>query len=181
MTAVKKSTSVLNKLVIGLAGVVCFSLLHASSNPMSISISSVHPRSPIRFQDDFDSITIKAALVNGIDPNLVRAVIRVESNYKPRAISSAGAGGLMQLTASTARHLGVRDRFDPHQNIHGGARYLKQLLKEFGDNTELALAAYNAGPGAVKKHRGIPPYKQTQDYVRKVMYAYRAISSKQMA
>jgi soluble lytic murein transglycosylase-like protein len=104
---------------------------------------------------------------HGLDPLLVHSVIRAESNYNPYAISPKGAEGLMQLIPSTARQYGVRNAFDPEQNIEGGIRYLKYLQSLFTDD-RLVLAAYNAGEGAVAKYGWIPPYAETQDYVYKV-------------
>jgi len=100
---------------------------------------------------------------------LVTAIVKVESNFNPRAVSSAGARGLMQLMPAPAAGLGVRNSFDISQNIHGGCSYLKDLLEQFDGNLPLALASYNAGPGAVEKYGRIPPYKETQDYVKKVL------------
>ncbi|ACX52402.1 Lytic transglycosylase catalytic [Ammonifex degensii KC4] len=104
-----------------------------------------------------------------LPPGLVEAVARAESGLNPRAVSRAGAMGLMQLMPGTARALGVTDPFDPVQNVEAGARYLRQLLDRFGGDLRLALAAYNAGPGAVERYRGIPPYPETQAYVEKVL------------
>ena len=106
-----------------------------------------------------------------VDPLLVRSVIEVESNYDPFAVSAKGAQGLMQLMPGTARRLGVKNSFNPWENIDGGVRYLKYLLALFGDQEtpeKLALAAYNAGEGAVLKHGGVPPYRETAEYVSKV-------------
>ena len=126
----------------------------------------------------FDALIARAAAEHGIDPDLIRAVIQAESDYNPLCVSSAGAKGLMQLMPGTARYLGVTDVFEPAQNIEAGTRYLKQQLDRFGD-TVLALAAYNAGPGAVEQYGGVPPYRETQAYVRRVVRDYRARAARQ--
>ena len=110
-----------------------------------------------------------AAARHRVDPLLVHAVIAVESAYRPDAVSPAGAQGLMQLMPGTARFLGVADPFDPRANVEGGVAYLRRLGDEFG--TVLALAAYNAGPGAVREHGGLPPFAETRSYVRSVLLA----------
>lgn len=112
-----------------------------------------------------------ASQKTGIDQSLLQAVVQAESGGNPEAVSPAGATGLMQLMPNTARGLGV-DPTDPKQNVEGGARYLRQMLDRYGDLPR-ALAAYNAGPGAVDKHGGIPPYRETQHYVQKVLDLYR--------
>ncbi len=121
-----------------------------------------------------------AALVarrHGLDPELVIAVVSVESGFKPQAVSPKGAQGLMQLMPRTAESLGVVDAFDPEQNLDGGVRHLGQLLAQYDGDVERALAAYNAGEGAVQRHHGIPPYRETRAYVKKVLERYRAQSA----
>jgi soluble lytic murein transglycosylase len=113
-----------------------------------------------------------AARETGVSPALVKAVIHVESGFDPDAISRVGAGGLMQLMPATARDLGVRNAFDPRQNIRGGARYLKHLIERF-EQLDLALAAYNAGPSTVSRYGGVPPYRETRAYVKNVTALYK--------
>jgi hypothetical protein len=114
----------------------------------------------------------EAAERHGVPEALIKAVIRVESGFNPQAVSRKGARGLMQLMPGTASMLGVRDSFDPRQNIDGGVRHLRGLIERFGSDLALALAAYNAGEQAVVNHRGIPPYAETRDYVAKVLNFY---------
>ena len=121
------------------------------------------------YREGFDDLIVQHAEAQAIRPDLVRAVVQVESGYNPRAISVKGAMGLMQLMPATAAGLGVTRPFDPEQNIRGGVAYLRQLLDRFEGSEELALAAYNAGPAAVGRYGNrIPPYRETRDYVRKV-------------
>jgi soluble lytic murein transglycosylase-like protein len=115
---------------------------------------------------------VDAADRYGLDPSLVRSVIRVESAFNPWAVSRKGAQGLMQLMPKTASSLGVRDAFNPAQNIDGGVRHLRSLIDRYGGNLLLALAAYNAGAQAVDWYRGIPPYPETQQYVRRILSLY---------
>jgi len=117
----------------------------------------------------YDAQIIAAANANGVPPALVKAVVKAESGFDPTAVSHAGAQGLMQLMPGTAAGLGVTDSFDPVQNLNGGAKFLRQLLDRFGGDVSKALAGYNAGPGAVEKYGGIPPYEETQAYVPKVL------------
>jgi soluble lytic murein transglycosylase-like protein len=122
---------------------------------------------------DLRELAAAAARRHGLDPDLVMAVVSVESGFRPQAVSPKGAQGLMQLMPKTASSLGVADALDPAQNLDGGARYLGQLLTLYGGDLTRALAAYNAGEGAVDRHRGVPPYRETRAYVKKVLERYR--------
>lgn len=138
-------------------------------DPMSIS-ADLSPIAPEAIKRAIQQAAEKA----GIDPDLFDALVARESAYNPRARSSVGALGLTQLMPATAKELGVSDRNDPIQSLRGGATYLKQMLERYGGDMRLALAAYNAGPGAVDKHNGVPPFKETQKYVRDIMSVYEA-------
>lgn len=120
----------------------------------------------------YDQLISNAAKREGVDEELVKAVVQAESGFNARAVSSAGAKGLMQLMDGTARSLGVKDSLDPAANIAGGVKYLRSMIDRFG-SVPLALAAYNAGPGAVEKYDGIPPYRETQTYVDRVLQLQR--------
>lgn len=121
------------------------------------------------YPDRYNSIIHRAARKVGLEPALVKAVVHAESAFNPRAISAKGARGLMQLMPHTARRLGVRNAFSPEHNLDGGTRYLKSLLSRFSGKIDLALAAYNAGEGAVDRYRGVPPYSETRNYIRRVL------------
>lgn len=130
--------------------------------------SGYNNASNVRAPAHLEDIINEAAATYRLDPALIRAVIKQESNFNPGAVSYAGAGGYMQLMPDTAEELGVTDVFDARQNIFGGAKYLRKQIDKFGDYRH-ALAAYNAGPGNVRKYGGVPPFKETQNYVNKVL------------
>src|SRR5215510_7058404 len=137
--------------------------------PEAPGIRATTPTGDASLRDEFDPLIREHAARQALRVELVRAVIQVESGYNPRARSPKGAMGLMQLMPATARQLGVRNAFDPAENIRGGCAYLRQLLDRYHDNEELALAAYNAGSEAVDRHgKAVPPYQETRDYVKKV-------------
>jgi soluble lytic murein transglycosylase-like protein len=136
--------------------------------PVAVQAPAQQPEREEETQGPLDEAIDRIARQHDVDPKLVHSVIRVESNYNPYAISSKGALGLMQLVPGTARRFGVRDVFNPVQNIQGGVKYLRYLLNLHGGNLGLALASYNAGEGAVAQYGGIPPYRETQNYVYQV-------------
>jgi soluble lytic murein transglycosylase-like protein len=121
----------------------------------------------------FHPLIVRVSREHNVDPALVKAIIMAESGYDPQAVSKVGAGGLMQLMPQTADSLGVQDIFDPEENVSGGVKYLKQLLKEFGGEIKLALAAYNAGSRKVKTCKGVPPIGATHAYINKVIEYYQ--------
>lgn len=125
----------------------------------------------------FDDAIRTHAARERVDPRLVKSVMLIESNFNPRAVSRKGARGLMQLMPGTARRYGVSNSFDPHENIRGGTAYLSDLLGMFDGDLVRTLAAYNAGEGAVQRYRGVPPYPETQEYVRRAMLVYSGSAS----
>jgi len=128
---------------------------------------------PERFRK-LDPIIQEAGETFGVDPDLIRSIIYHESGFNPEAVSSRGAKGLMQLMDTTASEMGVKNVWDPAENIFGGTRYLKSLLNRYGGDEVLALASYNAGPGNVEKYRGVPPFSETKRYLKRVMQGYLA-------
>jgi soluble lytic murein transglycosylase-like protein len=134
------------------------------------------PRAP-RERRSVDPLIARAARHHGVDPGLVKAIVHVESLFDDRAISHAGALGLMQLMPGTARDLGVRDPFNAWQNIEGGTRYLRYLMSRFAGDLRLSLAAYNAGESTVRRYGGVPPYRETRNYVDRVLTLSRRYNS----
>jgi soluble lytic murein transglycosylase-like protein len=145
-----------------------------SSNSLpSIAKTSLPPLSLLKTgATDLETIINQASQTYDIPAKLIKSVIKHESNFNPNAVSSAGAAGLMQLMPNTARSLGADNPLDPEQNILAGSKYLKQMLVKYDNDINLALAAYNAGPGNVDKYGGIPPFKETQNYVRKITSSF---------
>ncbi len=150
-----------------------------SNQSANAKIVAANFRGTLTTAADIDSAIEEAAARHNVDPNLVRAVVKVESNFNPNAVSRKGAMGLMQLMPSTARQLKVNNPFDPEQNVDAGVRHLKQLLESYGGDIKLTLAAYNAGAGAVARSSGVPRYAETQNYVRRItnLYYGRSASS----
>ncbi len=140
--------------------------------PRSLRALTRDPLSGAGSGEAYDELIADLAVLHGVPPALVKAVIRAESHFNAQAVSKKGAQGLMQLMPGTADMMGVEDPFEPRDNVGGGTRYLRQLLDRFGDPV-WAVAAYNAGPEAVDRHGGIPPYPETREYVRRVMSYYR--------
>ena len=122
--------------------------------------------------NQFDPIITDASKKYGLEAPLIKAVIKAESDFDPNAVSHKGARGLMQIMPMNYRLLNVENPFDPHQSIHGGARYLRDMMDRYNGKLVLSLAAYNAGPGAVDRHGGVPPYQETEEYIERVMRYY---------
>jgi Rod binding domain-containing protein len=141
---------------------------HKKSDSQNVINKTTPSNEALQRIEKYDNIIEDAASKYGVDKNLIKSVILTESAGKVNAKSKADAKGLMQLIDSTATDMGVEDPWNPKDNIHGGAKYLSQLLKKFNGKTDLALAAYNAGPGNVSKYDGIPPFKETQAYIQRV-------------
>ncbi|MBW2600143.1 MAG: lytic transglycosylase domain-containing protein [Deltaproteobacteria bacterium] len=149
-----------------------------SNSEWSVTVSqpskdySLQPAAPGETEPLFHSIIQEASDHYQVDPELIRAIIMTESSNNPRAVSRKGARGLMQLMPATAKALGVENSFDPEHNIYGGVRYFRELLDRFDGDTEMALAAYNAGSRKVRQYRGIPPFKTTHYYIKRVLFYY---------
>lgn len=153
-------------------GVVHFTNVPTSSDYKLYIRERPEKLQPRAGSDRYDHIILKAGQKYGVDFSLIKAVIQVESNFNPRAVSRKGAKGLMQIMPANFLTLSIQNPFDPSDNIMGGVMYLKRLLNRYQNKLPLALAAYNAGPEAVDKYQQIPPYKETENYVRKVMKLY---------
>lgn len=148
-------------------------LLNRAGNQQTMS-GDVQQKIPSdRSTSDFDTYIKNSSEKYGVDESLIHAVINAESGYTPDARSSAGAQGMMQLMPATAKGLGVENPHDPEQNIDGGTKYLRHMLDKYNGNIEIALAAYNAGPGNIEDYQGIPPFEETTNYIQNVIEDYR--------
>lgn len=150
-------------------GVIHFSNVPTSKGKWRLKMKEGHFDSKKLSSGNYDRLIYSTAIRYGLDPLLVKAVIKAESDFDVLATSHKGAMGLMQLMPETANDMGVDDAYDPVQNIEGGVKYLKKLMGTYKTNLSLAIASYNAGEKAVQKYNGIPPYKETQDYVKRVL------------
>jgi len=149
------------------AAIMCIATTAWATGPSApMAGTAVSSRAGVR------ELVRQASVEQGLDPELMDALVRVESGYNPKAVSHKGAMGLMQLMPATARRLGVNDPFDPEQNVRGGMHEFARLVDRYSGNLKLALAAYNAGEGAVSKYRGVPPYNETRNYVSRILSIY---------
>jgi soluble lytic murein transglycosylase-like protein len=143
---------------------------------LSVLVALLFLETPVQaesgYPERFDALIESIAKDYGLESSLIHSIIRTESNYNPHAVSAKGAVGLMQLMPETAEKYGVRDLYDPRQNIIGGVKYLRDLIKSFGRKTDYVLAAYNAGHNAIKKYGGIPPFPETKRFIQKVRTTY---------
>ena len=157
------------------AGVLHFTNVPTSSNSSNYKVyikeTSNRPLES-NITDLYDHVISEASHTHGVSFSLLKALIKTESDFNPRAVSSAGARGLMQLMPENIKTLKINNPFDPRENIMGGTQYLKQLIDRFNGKLPLALAAYNAGPGVVEKYQRIPPFKETENFVKQVMKYY---------
>jgi soluble lytic murein transglycosylase-like protein len=153
-------------------GILTFTNVPNHSGFRRVLRESISPLPGQTYTSNFENFIVSASSRHSIDPDLIRAVIKTESDFNSNARSSKGAMGLMQLMPDTARQHNVLDAYNPLENIEGGARHLRLLLSRYRGNLELSLAAYNAGINAVERHGGIPPYAETRQYVRRVLHFY---------
>ncbi|HKO62855.1 MAG TPA: lytic transglycosylase domain-containing protein [Pyrinomonadaceae bacterium] len=147
-------------------------VLAPAATPTASFVETIPSDIPVSGDCDLDWTIYRAGVKAGVDPRFIHAVIKQESRYKNKAVSHVGAQGLMQLMPATAKRFGNKDPYDSASNIEAGTKYLKWLLKRFNGDVKLALAGYNAGEGAVDKYDGIPPYNETQNYVKKIVANY---------
>ena len=151
------------------------SILDEKLNENNKTTESIEKTTFKNSRENIENLIDKYAQKNNLDPDFIKAVVKQESGFNPDAKSKCGAMGLMQLMPQTAKGLGVIDAFDPEQNIDGGTRYLKSMMNRFNNDPKLALSAYNAGPAAVQRYGDIPPYKETQNYVKNILSSYEAM------
>jgi hypothetical protein len=149
-----------------------FSPVLAPTVNAATQVETIPADIPLSGDCDLDWIIFRAGEKAGVDPRFIHAVIKQESKYDPKAVSHVGAEGLMQMMPATAKRFGLKDPFDPKSNVEAGTKYLKWLLKRFDGDVSLALAGFNAGEGSVDKYKGVPPYGETQNYVKKIVTTY---------
>ncbi len=161
-------------------GVLSFTNVPTDERFTKVDLGSFHPRTRVPLEE-LEGTIAHHSRQHRLDPALISAVIKAESDFDPDAVSRAGAIGLMQLMPETAQRLAIRDPFDPEENIAGGARYLRYLLDRFNGNLPLALAAYNAGATRVEQYETLPPFRETRRYVKKVLRFYRMFGERRVA